>query len=208
MRDDIKSLPLPKSAKKYARLTSKDLGSDWSKKVGMYMSMAADLTNQDKDGFENKDGFGEVEHEFNESAETVVRLLLDEGPDYSHAHCHALTAAMQRRNPRGEPFGLFDVRYADEIVHSAFRLPDTETLVDNFGRHADRSEWEKVKRNFDGSENLEWRPITDAKLRALVVGGRRSVRSAGSVAKRILRNESRAAYRYETKVRHIGHRNG
>jgi hypothetical protein len=88
MRDDIGSLPLPKSAKAYARMTSKDLGDDWSKKVDMYLKMAGDTSNQGTDGFPrtgtgkkalgrvnkgakkgfpNIDGFGEkVQHTFSE----------------------------------------------------------------------------------------------------------------------------------------------
>jgi len=68
VRDDIDKLPLPKSAKKYARMTSKDLGSNWSKKVDMYMDMAADVTNQAdrKQGFKNKDASGKVKHAFKE----------------------------------------------------------------------------------------------------------------------------------------------
>ena len=78
MRDDIDKLPLPKSAKKYARMTSKDLGSDWSKKVDMYMDMAADLTNQSKEGFKNKDASGKVKHAFKESADQIVDRLLED----------------------------------------------------------------------------------------------------------------------------------
>lgn len=78
MRDDLDKLPLPKSAKKYARMTSKDLGDDWSKKVDMYMDMAADLTNQSKEGFKNKDASGPVKHAFKESAEQIVARLLED----------------------------------------------------------------------------------------------------------------------------------
>lgn len=81
MRDDLSKLPLPKSAKKYARMTSKDLGSNWSKKVDMYMDMAADLTNQSKEGFKNKDASGKVKHAFKESAERIVARLLGEDED-------------------------------------------------------------------------------------------------------------------------------
>ena len=77
-RDDIGSLNLPKSAKKYARMTSKDLGDDWSAKVDMYISAAADLTNQssEKDGFKNKDASGKVKHAFKESAQKLVASLM------------------------------------------------------------------------------------------------------------------------------------
>lgn len=83
MRDDLSKLPLPSSAKKYARMTSKDLGSNWSKKVDMYINMAADVTNQGdrKQGFKNKDASGKVPHAFKEAVETAVeRMLLDGGP--------------------------------------------------------------------------------------------------------------------------------
>ena len=78
MRDDINKLPLPKSAKRYARMTSKTLGQNWSKKVDMYLDMAADLTNQSKEGFKNKDASGKVPHAFKESAERAVAFLLGE----------------------------------------------------------------------------------------------------------------------------------
>lgn len=78
MRDDIDKLPLPKSAKKYARMTSKDLGDNWSKKVDMYVDMAADLTNQSKEGFKNKDASGPVKHAFKESAEQIIARLLED----------------------------------------------------------------------------------------------------------------------------------
>lgn len=80
MRDDLSKLPLPSSAKKYARMTASDLGDDWSKKVDMYVNMAADVTNQAdrKQGFKNKDGAGKVPHAFKESAEAIVGQLLGE----------------------------------------------------------------------------------------------------------------------------------
>ena len=62
-------------------MTSKDLGQDWSKKVDMYMDMAADLTNQDKEGFKNRDASGPVKHAFKESAGAVVSRLLGEGEE-------------------------------------------------------------------------------------------------------------------------------
>lgn len=77
MRDDLDKLPLPKSAKKYARLKSSDLGSDWSKKVDTYMDMAADLTNQSKEGFKNKDASGKVKHAFKESEDGLLGELGD-----------------------------------------------------------------------------------------------------------------------------------
>ena len=81
MRDDLDKLPLPKSAKKYARLKSSDLGSDWSKKVDTYMDMAADLTNQNKEGFKNKDASGKVKHAFKESVIRAVARLLGENDE-------------------------------------------------------------------------------------------------------------------------------
>jgi hypothetical protein len=73
-RDDLSKLPLPASAKRYARMTSKTLDGHWSKKVDMYMDMAADLTNQSKEGYKNRDAFGKVPHSF---AESVVDTLLE-----------------------------------------------------------------------------------------------------------------------------------
>lgn len=88
MRDDLDKLPLPRSAKRYARMTSKDLGSDWGKKVDMYMDMAADLTNQDKNGFKNQDASGKVKHAFKEAARYVAGLLLNENQgDYHYVTC-------------------------------------------------------------------------------------------------------------------------
>lgn len=81
MRDDLAKLPLPKSAKRYARMKASDLGDNWSKKVDMYMDMAADLTNQSKEGFKNKDASGKVKHAFKESAESIVKALLGENDD-------------------------------------------------------------------------------------------------------------------------------
>ncbi|MGV0949170.1 MAG: hypothetical protein ACOYB3_00765 [Azonexus sp.] len=195
MRDDLDKLPLPKSAKKYARMTSKDLGSDWSKKTDMYMDMAADLTNQSKEGFKNKDASGKVKHAFKESVNQIVARLLGER-NYGHGECHAFTAALARRHPRGEIFGLFDTRYPDEIAHSALRLPDTETLVDAHGQHVGRAAWESAKRNFDQPENLEWRPITEERLWALVQGDKQ--RSVSRAGRHVPRMESQdRPYRYE-----------
>lgn len=57
-RDDIGKLPLPASAKRYARMTAADLGQNWSKKVQMYIDQVADTTGQTrrKKGFRNADG--------------------------------------------------------------------------------------------------------------------------------------------------------
>lgn len=68
MRDDIDTLPLSDEAKRYARMTSKDLGSDWSKKVDMYVDMIVTQTNQPKHGFANKDAVGKVPHAMKESS--------------------------------------------------------------------------------------------------------------------------------------------
>lgn len=70
MRDDISTLPISKSAKKYARMTSADLGSDWSKKADLYISMAAAETNQPKAGFRNRDAAGKVPHAMKGMAES------------------------------------------------------------------------------------------------------------------------------------------
>lgn len=78
LRDDLDKLPLPASAKRYARMKASDLGQNWSKKTDMYMDMAADLTNQSKEGFQNKDASGPVTHAFKESAVRVVGRLLGE----------------------------------------------------------------------------------------------------------------------------------
>jgi hypothetical protein len=62
VRDDISKLPLPKAAKRYARMTSKQLGQNWSRKVDLYLDMAASVTNQSKEGFRNRDAAGKVPH--------------------------------------------------------------------------------------------------------------------------------------------------
>jgi len=75
VRDDIGKLPLSKKAKRYARMTSRDLGSNWSKKVDLYQDMVADVTNQSKEGFPNRDQGGPVAHAFGEA---IVLALLGE----------------------------------------------------------------------------------------------------------------------------------
>ena len=62
MRDDIDKLPLTRSAKRYARMTSKTLGQNWSKKTDMFMDMVASTTGQSKEGFRNRDAAGKVPH--------------------------------------------------------------------------------------------------------------------------------------------------
>lgn len=55
-RDDISSLPIPKAAKKYARLTSKDLSGNWGKKkVDGYVDMVAAITGQESEKHDFKD---------------------------------------------------------------------------------------------------------------------------------------------------------
>ena len=72
MRDDLPSLPLSKASKKYARMTSKDLGSDWSKKVDMFMDMVSAETNQSKEGFRNRDAGGKVPHAMKEASQAAI----------------------------------------------------------------------------------------------------------------------------------------
>jgi hypothetical protein len=74
MRDDLPDLPLAKASKKYARLTSKDLGSDWSKKVDMFMDMISAETNQPKEGFRNIDAAGKVPHAIKEASQAALEL--------------------------------------------------------------------------------------------------------------------------------------
>lgn len=78
MRDDIANLPLSRSTKRYARMTSRTLGKNWSKKTDMFMDMVADTTNQSKDGFRNRDAAGKVQHAMKGIGEAVVGALLDE----------------------------------------------------------------------------------------------------------------------------------
>ena len=76
MRDDIGKVPLPGAAKRYARMTSKTLGSDWSKKVDMFIDAQAAITNQSKEGYKNRDAGGKVPHAMKEAAERVVEALI------------------------------------------------------------------------------------------------------------------------------------
>lgn len=69
MRDDISMLPIPASAKRYARMTSKEAfapgkAPNANKKTELYIDQAADTTNQQdrKNGFKNKDATGRVQH--------------------------------------------------------------------------------------------------------------------------------------------------
>lgn len=43
-------------------MTSKSIGPNWSRKVDLYMDMVADVTNQSKAGFHNRDAAGKVPH--------------------------------------------------------------------------------------------------------------------------------------------------
>jgi hypothetical protein len=65
MRDDISKLPLPKSAKRYARMKASDLDGHWSKKLDMHFDAIASITNQSKAGFHNRDAAGPVQHSMN-----------------------------------------------------------------------------------------------------------------------------------------------
>jgi len=79
MRDDLgKTFELPRTAKKYARLSGK-LGTSPAK-AQLYIDMVADLTGQQdrKSGFANKDASGEVPHAFKDSAESVARTMLED----------------------------------------------------------------------------------------------------------------------------------
>jgi hypothetical protein len=62
MRDDIAKLPLPKSAKRYARMTASNLDDHWSKKLDMHFDAIASTTGQSKEGFHNRDASGPVAH--------------------------------------------------------------------------------------------------------------------------------------------------
>lgn len=208
MRDDIAKVGLPASARRYARLTSKDKAAYGPAKVDLFVKAQGDLSHQStkgfprshgghslgkavkgaKGGFPDISGTGGVPHAMKEAAERIVSTLLEANVEgiYGRGQCHAFTMALARRNPRGEIFGLFDRRFPDEIVHSAFRLPDSEVLMDAFGKHTGREAWEAVKHNFDQAENLEWRPMSEDRLWRLVQGDRsRSVRRAGKYARQV-----------------------
>lgn len=87
MRDDIGKLPLPGAAKRYARMTSKTLGSNWSKKVDMFIDAQAAITHQSKEGYKNRDAGGKVPHAMKETAERVVEALLYGDSGYRYVTC-------------------------------------------------------------------------------------------------------------------------
>ena len=74
-RDDLSKIPIPASAKRFNRYTSKSLGnSDWGNKVvHRYMDTMADLTNQQdrKNGFDIKDVGQPVKHSMKGYAEDL-----------------------------------------------------------------------------------------------------------------------------------------
>lgn len=74
MRDDIDKLPIPASAKRYARMTSKEAfapgkGDAANAKTSLFIDQTADTTNQQgrKQGFKNKDAAGKVQHSMKEN---------------------------------------------------------------------------------------------------------------------------------------------
>ena len=54
----------------------------------------------------------------------------EEKAKYAHERCHALTAAMLKFRPGGEPLVVGTAEHPDEVFHSAFRLPNSTVIVD------------------------------------------------------------------------------
>ena len=74
-RDDVDKLPIPKSAKKYARMKGpKMLGPS---KFGMYSSMVADIANQGDKSLKIKDEGGKVDHTWEHLSNGDRRRIAD-----------------------------------------------------------------------------------------------------------------------------------
>jgi hypothetical protein len=122
---------------------------------------------------------------FGESkASHIVNVLL-ENINYSHGHCHALSAAIMNFSG-GEPYILTDRN--GEIVHSAVRMPHTGVFLDDMGKMNGEAELEARKHEFDGGDRLMWQRTTPEKLRSLVSGTKSmAVRRASGRARQLLR---------------------
>ena len=106
---------------------------------------------------------------------------------YAFGKCHALTAAMLDYAPGGQAMGLF---VEGECLHSAFRLPNTNVMVDAHGAtggaHALETKAKPYLRHSD--EGYFWKGLTDDEVWAMVPGERsRSVRQAKPYALELLR---------------------
>lgn len=108
-------------------------------------------------------------------------------PSLNHAygHCHSLSCALLRIAPAGEVLGLY---IEEQVVHSVFRVPHTETYVDAFGAEAGAAGLAaKAGRYIRHGEDYKWRAISAPGIRSLVAGDKtRALRSAHPVALALL----------------------
>lgn len=104
---------------------------------------------------------------------------------HAYGHCHALSCALLGIAPAGEVLGLY---IGEEVVHSVFRVPHTETYLDAFGPElGDAGLVAKATRYARHGESFGWRTLSVPGIRALVAGDKsRAVRSARPVALRLL----------------------
>lgn len=117
-----------------------------------------------------------------------AQAFQDDESRYGHRDCHALTAAFMMLMPAGEAWGLYDTRYYDEIKHSVFRVPHTETFVDIHGAVTGMNALKEKAHEFVGFYFSEWRPMSGSELYRLVTGDKtRTIRMAIPVARRIIR---------------------
>ncbi len=82
MRDDIDKLPIPASAKRYARMS----GSKWlgAPKQNLFMQVNSDLAHQGKkETMSSQDKAGKIAHTFKESAQSIVDGMLEDEDDVS-----------------------------------------------------------------------------------------------------------------------------
>ena len=106
--------------------------------------------------------------------------------EHAYGKCHALTAALLEFAPAGEAMGLF---LDGSCIHSAFRVPNTDVLVDAFGPEAGAEALSTKAARFTrgGSEPFEWRRLADDDLKRMVHGDRsHAVRQARPVARGLL----------------------
>lgn len=83
MRDDVNKLGLPKRAVKYARRTA--AGGALERQPQEYIDVQAEVTNQPKKGFQNRDLGDNAQHAFKEAAERVVKTMLETGEKAARA---------------------------------------------------------------------------------------------------------------------------
>lgn len=105
---------------------------------------------------------------------------------HAYGECHALTAALLQIAPSGQAFGLF---CKGTCVHSAFRVPHTQTFVDAFGAEVGESALSgKAARYVRPGDDSEWRALSEDEVVRMISGNRTlSLRRARAVALGLLR---------------------